>query len=94
LEPISFDLSSADSIKEKAHRYLGQLTSINSSKEEFKVYALLGEPQHQHLRADFQKALTILQKAPKTVLIREDDAVQFSERFATDIEQHEKAFGA
>lgn len=90
LEPISFDLNSADGIREKAHRWLGQITSINAAEERFKVYALLGEPQQEHLRGDFEKALSILGKAPETILVREENAIEFSENFATEIEAHQR----
>ncbi|MBI5770210.1 MAG: DUF3037 domain-containing protein [Verrucomicrobia bacterium] len=92
LEPISFDLSSADTIREKAHKWLGQITSLKSADEPFKVYALLGEPQSADLRGDFEKALSILRKAPiETELIRESDAVKFSMSFAEEIAAHEKS---
>ncbi|MBS0630516.1 MAG: DUF3037 domain-containing protein [Verrucomicrobia bacterium] len=93
LEPISFDLSSPDSIREKAHKWLGQITSLASAREQFKVYALLGEPQSANLRNDFEKALSILRKAPGTELVREDDAARFSDAFAREIAAHEKADG-
>lgn len=94
LEPISFDLSSPDSIREKAHKWLGQITSISSAGEQFKVYALLGEPQQAALRADFEKALSILRKAPETELVREEDAAIFSEKFGREIEAHAKTSDA
>ena len=60
LEPVSFDLSSADSLREKAHKWLGQLLSVKEAKEPFKVYLLLGEPQNENLRPAFDKAVSIL----------------------------------
>jgi hypothetical protein len=37
LEPVSFDLLRADSIREKAHKVLGELTSLRDATEPFKV---------------------------------------------------------
>ncbi|MCK7468808.1 MAG: hypothetical protein MZU91_12245 [Desulfosudis oleivorans] len=42
--PVSFDLASSDSIRDKAHRWLGQLTSVAGASEPFKLYFLVGEP--------------------------------------------------
>ena len=96
LEPVSLDLSSGDSIREKAHRWLGQITSVKDANERFKVYLLLGEPQHESLRPDFDKAVSILRKLPvEREIIQEEEATEFSERFAKEIEDHEsKANGS
>ena len=91
LEPVSFDLSSADSIREKAHRWLGQLLSVKDAKEHFKVYLLLGEPQQPALRSAFDKAVSILRRLPvDSEVVREERAGEFSEQFAREIEAHEK----
>jgi len=90
LEPVSFDLSSADSIREKAHRWLGQLSSVRGAEERFKVYLLLGEPQQNSLRSAFDKAVSILGKMPvENEIVHEGAATEFSERFAREIETHE-----
>lgn len=91
LEPVSFDLSSADSIREKAHKWLGQLLSVKDAKEHFKVYLLLGEPQQEALRPAFDKAVSILHRLPvASEVVREASAGEFSEQFAREIETHEK----
>jgi hypothetical protein len=89
LEPVSFDLLGAESIRDKAHRWLGHLQSIKNAKERFKVYMLLGEPRQPHLRSEFQKAVSILNKieAPKE-LVLEDRAEEFSKKFAKKIQSH------
>jgi len=89
LEPISFDLLRADSIQEKAHRWLGQITSIQDSADEFKLYLLLGEPQQEDLRRAFERAVSILNKLPvPKEIIRESDAELFSETFAREMQPH------
>ncbi len=90
LEPVSFDLSSADSIREKAHKWLGQILSVKDAREPFKVYLLLGEPQQEALRPAFDKAVSILHRLPvASEVIREGNAREFSEQFAREIEAHE-----
>ena len=89
LEPVSFDLSSADSIRDKAHRWLGQVSSVQDASEKFKVYLLLGEPQLESLRPAFDRAISILGKLPvDKEIVREDNAAAFSSRFAHEIEAH------
>ena len=90
LEPVSFDLSSADSIREKAHKWLGQLLSVKDARERFKVYLLLGEPQQEALRPAFDKAVSILHRLPvDSEVILEGSAAEFSEQFAREIEAHQ-----
>ena len=89
LEPISFDLTRADSIHEKAHRWLGQITSIKESADKFKLYLLLGEPQHEALRPAFERAVSIMQKMPvPNVIVRENEAERFSEAFEREMASH------
>lgn len=90
LEPVSLDLSSGDSIREKAHRWLGQIMSVKDAADRFKVYLLLGEPQQEGLRPAFDRAVSILHKLPvEKEIVREESATEFSERFAREVETHE-----
>lgn len=89
LEPVSFDLSSADSIKDKAHRWLGRITSVANADEKFRLYFLVGEPQDQELGAAFNSALSILGKIPvETVIFREQQGDELSERLAREVSEH------
>jgi hypothetical protein len=90
LEAVSFDLSSPDSIRKKAHHWLGQVMSVRDAAEPFKLYLLLGEPQQETLRPAFERAIAILGKLPvENEIIRESEAENFSMRFAKEIEAHE-----
>jgi hypothetical protein len=89
LEAVSFDLTAAESITDKAHRWLGQVTSIKEAPEPFKLVLLLGEPQSERLRSAFAKAFSILNKMPvPKQLVRESESEAFSARFAEEIEAH------
>jgi len=89
LEPISFDLSSADSIKDKAHRWLGRITSVAKSEDKFRLYLLVGHPQDEALRPAFDSALSILSKIPvETDIVREEDGEKLSERLAQEVSDH------
>lgn len=89
LEPLSFDLASAKSIREKAHKMLGRIVSIQESGEEFKLYLLLGAPKRPDLQDDFAKAMGILNKLPvEKELVQENEAAQFSRRLEYQVVKH------
>lgn len=88
-EPLSFDLSSDSSIKEKAHRWLGQVSSIKDSREDFRVYFLVGKPTDLGLNEAYEKAVSILRKAPASEVIEEESAEEFSKSVANAISKHE-----
>jgi len=90
LQPVSFDLIRSEKIQEKAHRILGELTSVQDSGEPLKVYLLVGKPQSQAVMSSYERALTILKKATTDKeIVTEEHADAFVERFAREIEEHE-----
>ena len=89
-EPVSFDLLDASSILDKANRWLGRSMSLADSREPFKMYLLLGEPQNHSLHSSFIKAQNILHKMPGTPeLVKESDAEGFAEELAAEIKAHD-----
>lgn len=89
-EPISFDLVNPTSIADKACMWLGRLTNVKQSEERFKLYCLVGEPQHDQCRVAFEKAVVTLKKAPNEIeVIRESEAAAFSARLASRIAEHD-----
>ncbi len=94
LAPVSFDLASADSIREKAHKWLGQLTSVSKASENFKLYFLVGEPSLAELRPAFESAISILGKSTvEQEVVPESEAGALSERLAAEVHAHEKSVG-
>lgn len=90
LEPLSFDLSAADSIKEKAHRWLGQLASVYGPSDPYKVYLLVGAPQQEDLQPAFRSAMSILGKIPgDKEIVLEGNAHDLAERIAAEVSEHE-----
>lgn len=89
LEPVSFDLSTADGIREKAHRWLGRITSIAKADEKFRLYLLVGQPQDEKLEAAFTSALSILGKIPvEKVIFREEQEDELSDCIAKEVAEH------
>lgn len=86
LAPVSFDLASPDSIREKAHRWLGQLTSVAQAPEPFKLYFLVGRPSQDDLIPAFESALSILGKAPVSrEVFSEAEAQVLSDKLAAEV---------
>jgi len=89
LEPVSFDLSSPDGIKDKAHRWLGRITSIAKTPDKFRLYFVVGQPQDEELGAAFDSALSILGKMPvETTIFREQQCEELSELLAKEVAEH------
>ena len=86
---MSLDLALAESIKEKAHRWLGQITSVKNAEESFRVYFLVGAPQTPELKDTYRNALTILAKVPvEHEIIPEEAAEGFADRFGKLVHDH------
>lgn len=89
-EPLSLDLTQADSIREKAHRWLGQMMGVQDSREDFRVYFLVGAPRDEKLLDTYHGALKLLGKAPGQVeIVREENADGFASRIAQIVTEHE-----
>ncbi|MEZ5566493.1 MAG: DUF3037 domain-containing protein [Gammaproteobacteria bacterium] len=91
LEPVSFDLVNPESIRAKAHRYLGQFTALAEAPEPFQVYLLVGGPSHAGVSTPFENALKILTAAPvQTKLFRESQAGELSHLIAREMNEHDQ----
>ncbi|MGA9408038.1 MAG: DUF3037 domain-containing protein [Bacteroidota bacterium] len=89
LEPLSFDLENADSIKEKAAKWLGRAVALQGATEEFKLYLLLGKPSQERLMQAYTKAENLLNKIPgEREFIREGDEEAFALEVQNEIEHH------
>jgi DUF3037 family protein len=89
-QPISFDLIDAESLLDKANRWLGRITILNDQPEKFKLHMLLGEPRLEKLKPSYEKALNILNRMPgEKEFVRESEALKFSKELAEEIEKHE-----
>lgn len=84
LEPVSFDLIDGDWIKNKAKQLLGQMMVLkDSSREDFKLYILVGEPKHGDVSKDYAIAMRYLSQIPINHAIYTDSDAG---RFANDID--------
>ncbi len=91
VEPVSFDLAAAETIKDKAHKLLGQITSVHESAERFRLYMLVARPDDDALLPAFESALSILQKMPcDKEIIQEDDHVALADKLEIEVDVHLK----
>lgn len=92
LEPLSFDLAEAESLKDKAHRWLGQITSVQAAEDRFKLYFLIGQPTQDALRPAFDNAMSILRKIPgDRQIFFEQDATELADVIAREVVSHNAA---
>lgn len=90
METLSFDLLKPQSIKEKAHAWLGRMTSLKGAHEKFRICYLVGEPQLEVSRRAFIQALNVLHKTPvEHVIVRESEAEDFAAKVAGEIAAHD-----
>ena len=91
LEPLSFDLAAAETIRDKAHRWLGHIASVRNATEPFKLYLLIGAPQQEQLQPAFLNAMSILGKIPgDKEIVLENEASSLAARIAQEIDAHPK----
>ncbi len=89
-EPLSLDLAQADSIKQKAHRWLGQMVGVQDTPEKFRVYFLVGAPKDERLQESYESALRLLRKSRVDVeIVPEDSADTFAVKMAEIVAAHE-----
>jgi hypothetical protein len=89
LEPLSFDLADPDSIRDKAHRWLGRITSIAESSAAFRIYFLVGRPRNETLQDAYRSAISILRKIPgQQEIFPEQDAEKLADRIGQELEEH------
>jgi hypothetical protein len=88
-QPVSMDLVDADTILDKANRWLGRATNLKDSEEKFRLWMLIGEPKIEKLRPAYAKALNILKKMPvKADFVTEQEAAKFSQELAEEMAKH------
>ncbi|MGY4830481.1 DUF3037 domain-containing protein [Sphaerotilaceae bacterium SBD11-9] len=91
VEPVSFDMAAAETIKDKAHKLLGQIASVHETAENFRLYMLVARPDDDALMPAFESALSILQKMPcDKEIVQEDDHALLADRLASKVESHLK----
>lgn len=90
-EPLSFDLSDADHIKDKARRWLGHLSAVKAgAAEDVQVHFIVGRPQSASLVPAYRNAMQILRQVPFDNDVFEEDQIDdFVTRIEDEVRHHE-----
>lgn len=74
-EPLSFDLASEATIKDKARRWVGQLTTVVGTAETFTPHFVVGKPNANELLPAYEAAIGILKTSPIPPEIVEEEHI-------------------
>jgi Protein of unknown function (DUF3037) len=90
-EPLSFDLTDADNIKDKARRMLGHLAAVKVGvTEEVQVHFIVGRPTTNSLVPAYRSALEILRQVPFSNKVFEEEDIDALVHLVEDeVRQHE-----
>jgi hypothetical protein len=91
-QPLSFDLASDTSIKDKAARWAGHILALSGSKEAFKAHFLVGAPSQNHLLPAYRNAMKVLQLGGGSTEVIEEAAIDgLVHKIEDEIRAHEAA---
>lgn len=94
-EPLSFDLVDADNIKDKARKWLGNLTAVYEEKrrDELNVNFIVAKPTGKHLIGAYDQAVKILKAAPNPVQVYDvaSDVPKLVDELSDKFEIHNNA---
>lgn len=94
-QPLSFDLASDDSVREKAARWAGHMLALHRADEPFKPHFVVGAPSDPSLLNAYQKALRLLAQSPgQPDVIEEENVEEFVDKLERQMRAHQKKGGA
>ena len=83
-QPLSFDLASGDSIREKAARWSGHMTGLSAAPEVVRPHFIVGSPADSALEVDYRRAIDLLRASPLNPEVFEetqiDDLIELIQR--------------
>jgi hypothetical protein len=90
LQPLSLDLLEPESIRNKGHRLLGEISGVREALTNHTLYLLLAEPKESTVQKTADRTLNLLHArlGVKYELVREADAESFGQRLSKDILAH------
>jgi hypothetical protein len=91
IEPLSFDLGAADSIRDKAHRCAGEIVGISDSTDNFRVYLIVGRPSDSSLTPAYEKAFGILQNLSGAEVYSEENKDELFDKLGSQITSHNES---
>lgn len=89
VQPVTMDFQKAESLQDKATKWLGNATALKGHPQLGRLHLLLGEPRLEAHRPAYEKAKSLLKKMPVNhEIIEERDADAFAENLASFMREH------
>lgn len=64
-QPLSFDLTTAEGIQEKAARWVGHMVGLKQTEDQFQPYFIVGKPSDAALAPAYERAIDFIRAAPE-----------------------------
>jgi hypothetical protein len=74
-QPLSFDLTTAEGIREKAERWSGRMLGASKADEEIKPHFYVGAPSDKSLRLHYERAVELLKASPLNPQVFEEEQI-------------------
>lgn len=89
-EALSFDLSDADGIKDKARRWRGHLEAVHDgTSEDIQLSFIVGSPQEATLKHAYENAIHILENAAfRPQIYRENEVPSLVSKIEDEVRDH------
>lgn len=82
-QPLSFDLITAEGIREKAARWAGHMTGLSHAEEQIKPHFIVGAPVNPQLSDDYRRAVDLLRASALEPEVFEEGEI---DKLVSDIE--------
>lgn len=90
-QPLSFDLSSSDNIREKAARWAGHMLALSDSDELFRPHFIVGPPSNPQLEVAYEKAVALLKRSPGAPEVLEESSAEvLVDRIEDQLRAHDR----
>jgi len=91
-QPLSFDLATAEGIRDKAARWSGHMTGLSKADEQIRPYFIVGAPCTSALEDDFRRAVDLLKaSALQPVVYHENEVDALVSAIESEIASHAAA---
>ena len=91
LEAVSMDAEKPDTLRDRAIKWVGRTTDLQSDPRLGMLYLLVGKPQMESHMQAYHKSVDFLHKMPiEHEIIKEDEAEDFAVAMSSRISMHEK----
>ncbi|CAH1666271.1 MULTISPECIES: DUF3037 domain-containing protein [unclassified Chelatococcus] len=88
-QPLSFDLTTAEGIQEKAARWVGHMVGLKEAEGQFQPYFIVGEPSDPALMATYDRAVEFIRAAPlRPKIVSESNISEFADELAHKVLEH------